>query len=84
MKIFRNSTTSSFFKDFLLVFDIPKFHADVNVLWRLHGWDASGPCFGASSPCFGTNSPCFGTSSPCFKSSPGDSAAGQVRLSDLD
>lgn len=71
MKIFRNSTTSSFFKkDFLLVFDIPKFPADVNVLRCLHGWDAGGPCFGASSP--------------CFKSSPGDSAAGQVRLSDLD
>ena len=70
MKIFRNSTTSSFFKDLLLVFDIPRFHADVNVPWRLHGWDARGPC--------------FGTNSPCFKSSPGDSAAGQVRLSDLD
>lgn len=78
MKIFRNSTTSSFFKeDFLLVFDIPKFHADVNVLRCLHGWDAGGPCFGASNPC-------FGASSPCFKSSPGDSAAGQVRLNDLD
>lgn len=84
MKIFRNSTTSSFFKEDFLIFDIPKFHVDVNVLRCLHGWDASGPCFGASNPCFGASSPCFGTSSPCFKSSPGDSALGQVRLSDLD
>lgn len=53
MKIFRNSTTSSFFKEDFLIFDIPKFHVDVNVLRCLHGWDASGTCFGLATHVLG-------------------------------